>query len=295
MYLLDGTGATVAAYEYDPYGNILSATGEMAEINPLRYRGYYYDAELEMYYLQSRYYDPQVGRLINADCYMSTGQGMIGNNMFAYCNNDPTNESDPTGCCSKFFLWKRDCGNTTCPRSRAYIKPRVAVIYDSGTSGILWGWLLGKGFKHQGSELIKRLSASYNVEEYPFYTMGGFVDCWNALNGDYQEIYILAHGWPGGLSCAGESIGTEGEAYSFSELNQAYTKHVYLYCCDGASLDSYGCSSAHHFANLTNAPVRAVFGGKMNFSWYGCFPKAVDGGIWVTVTPGYPARIRFHL
>ena len=48
MYLVDGTGATVASYEYDPYGSIISATGPMAEINPLRYRGYYYDADLKM-------------------------------------------------------------------------------------------------------------------------------------------------------------------------------------------------------------------------------------------------------
>ena len=97
MYLVDGTGATVASYAYDPYGNILSATGPMAEINPLRYRGYYYDAELEMYYLQSRYYDPMMGRFINADSYASTGQGIIGYNMFAYCNNNPIMFVDYTG------------------------------------------------------------------------------------------------------------------------------------------------------------------------------------------------------
>ena len=99
MYLVDGTGATVAAYEYDPFGNILSATGEMAEINPLRYRGYYYDAELEMYYLQSRYYDPMVGRFINADDISQLGADgtALGYNLFAYCANNPINYKDPFG------------------------------------------------------------------------------------------------------------------------------------------------------------------------------------------------------
>ena len=97
MYLIDANENTVASYEYDPYGNIVSATGTMAEINPLRYRGYYYDAELDMYYLQSRYYDPQIGRFINADVYASTGAGVLGCNMFAYCNNTPVNATDPTG------------------------------------------------------------------------------------------------------------------------------------------------------------------------------------------------------
>ena len=97
MYLVDGTGATVASYEYDPYGNILSATGDMAEINPLRYRGYYYDTELKMYYLQSRYYDPAIGRFINADSFISTDSGVLGSNMFAYCGNNPVMGYDPTG------------------------------------------------------------------------------------------------------------------------------------------------------------------------------------------------------
>lgn len=98
MYLIDANKNTVASYEYDPYGNIISTTGTMAQINPLRYRGYYYDAELDMYYLQSRYYDPQICRFINADSYASTGAGIIGCNMFAYCNNNPVNMVDSTGC-----------------------------------------------------------------------------------------------------------------------------------------------------------------------------------------------------
>lgn len=50
-----------------------------------------------MYYLQSRYYDPEIGRFISADSYVSTGQGFVGFNMFAYCNNNPINYFDPTG------------------------------------------------------------------------------------------------------------------------------------------------------------------------------------------------------
>ena len=87
----------VASYTYDAWGNILTATGELAEINPLRYRGYYYDNETGFYYLQSRYYDPENHRFINADGYASTGQGFIGHNMFAYCLNCPVIYTDPSG------------------------------------------------------------------------------------------------------------------------------------------------------------------------------------------------------
>ena len=69
----------------------------MAAINPIRYRGYYYDAELGMYYLQSRYYDPAVKRFINSDGSISTGQGFVGYNMFAYCLSNPVRYLDVQG------------------------------------------------------------------------------------------------------------------------------------------------------------------------------------------------------
>lgn len=59
----------------------------LGQHNPLRYRGYVYDRETGLYYLQSRYYNPEWGRFINADNYPSTGQGLLGNNMFAYFSN----------------------------------------------------------------------------------------------------------------------------------------------------------------------------------------------------------------
>ena len=65
--------------------------------NPFRYRGYYHDAESGLYYLQTRYYDPATGRFINADGYTSTGQGLLGNDMYAYCLNNPISYSDPAG------------------------------------------------------------------------------------------------------------------------------------------------------------------------------------------------------
>ena len=96
---------SVATYEYDAWGNIVSSSGRLAEINPLRYRGYYYDNETGFYYLQSRYYDPQNRRFINADSYQSTGQGFVGTNMFAYCNNSPVDLYDQSGnAAGKSFL-----------------------------------------------------------------------------------------------------------------------------------------------------------------------------------------------
>ena len=60
-------------------------------------QGYVYDEETGLYYLQSRYCNPAIGRFINADTFASTGQGLLGNNMFAYCNNNPIYFVDPFG------------------------------------------------------------------------------------------------------------------------------------------------------------------------------------------------------
>ena len=96
--IVDGSRSVVASYTYDPWGKIISSSGTLADINPLRYRGYYYDTETGFYYLQSRYYDPEIGRFINADSYASTdATGLLSTNMFAYCENDPVCKVDVSG------------------------------------------------------------------------------------------------------------------------------------------------------------------------------------------------------
>lgn len=97
VQIIDEGGVLQAEYVYSPWGEVISAEGDLAEINPLRYRGYYYDSETGFYYLRSRYYDPENHRFINADSYASTGQGFLGTNTFAYCNNSPIQFSDATG------------------------------------------------------------------------------------------------------------------------------------------------------------------------------------------------------
>ena len=97
MSIVDPQGEVVAEYEYDPYGNILTATGPLADVNPLRYRGYVFDSETQFYYLQSRYYDPELGRFLNSDALISTSHGVLGHNVFVYCRNNPINRVDYDG------------------------------------------------------------------------------------------------------------------------------------------------------------------------------------------------------
>ena len=104
--IYNAEGEKIGSYVYDAWGNFTVSTvsGNSAlenkivnDYNPFRYRGYYYDKDLGWYYLLSRYYNPQWGRFINADGYISTGTGLLGYNMFAYCNNNPVMNVDPTG------------------------------------------------------------------------------------------------------------------------------------------------------------------------------------------------------
>ena len=97
--IVDASGNSVAEYAYDAWGQVLSATGTMASINPIRYRGYYFDQETGLYYLQSRYYDPEIGRFINADDAGTLGANgeILSYNLFAYCLNNPVSGYDPTG------------------------------------------------------------------------------------------------------------------------------------------------------------------------------------------------------
>ena len=105
LRMVDINGATVASYVYDAWGRLISTSGSMASTNPLRYRGYYYDAETGLYYLGSRYYDPLVKRFINSDTsnlILTNPNSLNDKNLFAYCDNNPVMRTDDGG-----MLWQK--------------------------------------------------------------------------------------------------------------------------------------------------------------------------------------------
>ena len=98
------SGELLVSYVYDAWGKVTvtdeantTESAELIELNPYLYRGYRYDQETGLYYLNSRYYDPETGRFVNADGYASTGDSSVACNMFAYCLDNPVNLIDAEG------------------------------------------------------------------------------------------------------------------------------------------------------------------------------------------------------
>ncbi|MGN1452076.1 MAG: RHS repeat-associated core domain-containing protein [Eubacteriales bacterium] len=125
--LVNGSGAVVAEYAYDAWGNILSISGSGAgtvgAANPIRYRGYVYDTETGLYYVSSRYYDPELGRWINADNVIAgVGGDLKGYNLFAYCFNNPVNMDDQAGNWPKWIM------NTVKWVAKNIVKPVVKTV-----------------------------------------------------------------------------------------------------------------------------------------------------------------------
>ena len=102
LYIYNSSGTRLVTYTYDAWGKCYvtyqnGGASTAARYNPFRYRGYYYDTETGFYYLNSRYYDPELGRFLNADGYINGNGDLIGYNMFAYCGNNSVNMVDDDG------------------------------------------------------------------------------------------------------------------------------------------------------------------------------------------------------
>lgn len=117
--ILDRDGNIVVKYIYDCWGNhaVIDANGQdivnmqhIGNLNPFRYRSYYYDTETGLYYLQSRYYDPELGRFISQDSIeYADYESVNGLNLYAYCGNNPVMYVDPSGMKAKWYeIWKKD-------------------------------------------------------------------------------------------------------------------------------------------------------------------------------------------
>ena len=133
--IVDASGNVLASYSYNAWGKVLTATGSMAAINPIRYRGYYYDSDTELYYLQSRYYDPEICRFLNADNvdYLGADGSPLSYNLYAYCMNNPVNRYEVDGNWSMPNWLKVTIGAVTIAGLT------VATISTGGVAAVIFG------------------------------------------------------------------------------------------------------------------------------------------------------------
>ena len=139
----------VANYEYDAWGKVVSikyangndinVSNHIGVINPIRYRGYYYDSETGFYYLKSRYYDPAICRFISADGRIDLNDATTNLNLFAYCGNDPVNRIDSEG---EFWKELKEIGKSFCEAGIAVVMVATAV---AAVGGAITGTIMSGG------------------------------------------------------------------------------------------------------------------------------------------------------
>ena len=169
--LIDSSGNVVVEYKYDAWGNHEATVADetyvaLAEINPFRYRGYYYDEETGLYYLQTRYYDPEVGRFISRDSIeYADPETICGLNLYAYCGNNPVMATDPTGR-AEWWEWL--------VAGIVIIASAVAAVFTAGTSLVVAGAFAGIAFGGTFS-IVNQLitTGDFNLNRFALDALGG--------------------------------------------------------------------------------------------------------------------------
>ena len=159
--IINDVGTAVAVYQYDAWGyptlTLDVSDDDIGTTNPLRYRGYVYDRETGLYYLQSRYYNPEIGRFINADDieYLGADGTVVSHNIFAYCGNNPVNCADPSGHLAFFIV-------TAIIGAVIGLGATAAVDYVPDQEfNLHWGWYVGAGLAGAAIGAGIGMAASY--------------------------------------------------------------------------------------------------------------------------------------
>jgi RHS repeat-associated protein len=208
MAITDEDGLEIVEYEYDEWG----AVGDiyyvdeddtdpehilLSEINPILYRGYYYDYETGYYYLQSRYYDPSICRFINADIPEIAQQcknEVNGLNLFSYCCNDPVNNEDPEGYRSNYYDSNVEC--TSFIKKYGYIQTSFnCYTYAIG----IYTKIYDPGFKNRKNHIISNSTSVTTIAKYVIFDLTQMghkaVDVTNRGGANYKtgpRSYIIA-------------------------------------------------------------------------------------------------------
>ena len=220
--IYDENATLVASYVYDAWGNhtVTNYTSEnIGNINPFRYRGYYFDSETGFYYLNTRYYNPQLKRFINADSlnYLGANGDMQSFNLYAYCSNNPILHVDPNGT----WTYSRSFGiSAVCIGGFSYslsfsfdshgnfgIQTSRANVVDEGAH--IGGLAIGASVMNT----VTKMDTIYDLDGYGTLSVGGSVPVYGplAVSGD-ALISLEDDGLVGGSLGASVGVGVDVHA-----------------------------------------------------------------------------------
>ena len=186
--LLDNSGNVVVRYVYDAWGNhaVLDANGaditdvnHIGVLNPFRYRGYFYDEETGLYYLKSRYYDPEVGRFITIDGVSYIDPETInGLNLYAYCGNNPVMYTDPNGT-AKWWEWLLGALVVVAVAALVVVTAGAAAVAIGATAATVNAVMVGAavgGLVAGGTNLLMQgITTNWQIVDYGSLALSTFV------------------------------------------------------------------------------------------------------------------------
>lgn len=283
--LVDTSGNYVVKYTCDAWGNVLQTedgagndvsenSSHIANINLFRYKGYYYDIETGYYYLQTRYYDPELSRFINADGVVTSSGSAFGTNMFAYCNNDPVMLKDSTGL-KPCFAYEEDIKKSTKEKhDKEFGTPGVVIYkvpcYDQGGEPLCWAYCQAmvesyyKGYSYdEPADRARKIAKDKYGDKWK---EGGWPS--NMLNNAYfpetiEDLYSFMLEYPGPEYVA--YLGENGEDNHLvvligvnTQTNQVYTNNPWW---GYTSIQSFEEFMSGYTSNLNGDPAKSVFYG----------------------------------
>ena len=267
LRILDDNGNVMCEYVYDAWGNVICINGdeELARKNPFRYRSYYYDVETGLYYAESRYYDPVVGRFINADKIEEIIWDYTNLNMYAYCGNDPVNYYDPSGEAAvyvKTFI-SSDINQAA---AQAKLNPEAKQIYVGAVkiTNMNWANSLGTGSENK---------------TYIISSKSEFINKWNsslAIN----VLIILAHGTYDGIQFGEDSFTTR----DIGDLQYREIKFIWLLCCNTGHYEyryyNFACALSKKIRGVVIAPDQVAALNKDSNNCYYAYTETPISDIW---------------
>ncbi len=283
--LLDNTGAVVVKYVYDAWGNheVRKADGSeltdsthIGNLNPFRYRGYYYDAETGLYFLKTRYYDPTTCRFVTIDdlSYLDP-ETINGLNLYAYCANNPVMAVDPEGTMPKWLRWLLGGLIIIAAVALSILTAGIGTVITGALGGGVFATVLGGAVGGAISGAVMGFGISVATQ--------GITNGFENINWNQVGIGVLSGAIVGAVTGAitsGIKIAQAAKMWDSGTFKSGYQSMKYHYAKHGADFKNIieYTKSAVNFANRNASMLQYTFNYKYgNALWRFSYTNGIGG------------------